>query len=1049
MADSGGEKGIIADNKAGAAPTGDALRHSRPSSVNKGRRRVRPMSMDATPINAHTMHWFAYLGPEPAADQAVQSDANPQEATALNDGHLSDGENEDVRRSTNFDAENNDPGGASAAGSRDRPATDERLRHVRDRQQEERQRRLEELRAQALAAQKFREQKEEERRKRIEEMRLRDNDRRSQVEERKKAIWEAERDRREAILRKNQEREARMETKRKNDRSNIVFAFGSSTPRMLEPADTGGSFWGHRRATSTTNVTFTAAPLTRRSSERELDGSKKRATSAGGLDRQPGEDRMATSMYEVFSWNEQQQTGASNAPVRVPVRRSVTPGSERSLHKRYSLAVAPHSTIDLDDEQTDGVSMPVSYQRTVVRRRTDLVPTIPSPRDTSSHLHGSRGSLSQHHGRSSGAGLRSGELTPSLSGSSSRPGSALSTQNASSLTGTVVRRPASAPRRPRPASIAGTGVTAENVTKHGMNGEKPKTAGDKDGASKPPLPKVHAAPRKSVPSKPETPKRTTTEKLSRPNSVKASPKLTPKATPLQSPGDGANKPDIANISKQVEVTNTTVVKTEIVNGKTDVSVQEEQTVITTGDVPAQGTNTEQQEPIATVSVPADGKTAIEPPKEDAAKVVGESIKITQEFINAESVKEEDVPQVTTVSEENDKAVPVHQPKAEPSKNEEAKAIDGALTENGDGVDMTASMIAKTRITTEEEAKAALAERRRLAREEAERQAELERRRQREAEEAELKRQREEEEKQRRLEEETLRLAEEQRKAEEQRLLQAIEETRQREQEEARRREEEIRQKAEREEQERKAREEAEKQREEMAKRLEQEEKEREARRKRVEAIMLRTRSKANNSATSTPNKAENDDKSPSEDNSKPNTEQSDSDQQTLTSSMQESFDKSVTEKENALFNSSIKLNNTPAPPANNGFQVNSDLVNKNNNQLNGDNLFKNDNENEKQSQNGHRNGPDLIDNTVEQNNTTNTLLDLSEFDNLANNTSTNVTNLKNAMQIQHSELITDMMTGVDGIIDLVDATNSNGQATIPPPIICFTDNSDNRDLSLL
>jgi MAP7 domain-containing protein 1 len=35
------------------------------------------------------------------------------------------------------------------------------------------------------------------------------------------------------------------------------------------------------------------------------------------------------------------------------------------------------------------------------------------------------------------------------------------------------------------------------------------------------------------------------------------------------------------------------------------------------------------------------------------------------------------------------------------------------------------MIAKTRITTEEEAKAALAERRRLAREQAEREAELE------------------------------------------------------------------------------------------------------------------------------------------------------------------------------------------------------------------------------------------------------------------------------------------------------------------------------------
>lgn len=41
----------------------------------------------------------------------------------------------------------------------------------------------------------------------------------------------------------------------------------------------------------------------------------------------------------------------------------------------------------------------------------------------------------------------------------------------------------------------------------------------------------------------------------------------------------------------------------------------------------------------------------------------------------------------------------------------------------------ASMIAKIRITTEEEAKAALAERRRLAREQAEREAELERLRQ--------------------------------------------------------------------------------------------------------------------------------------------------------------------------------------------------------------------------------------------------------------------------------------------------------------------------------
>lgn len=64
-----------------------------------------------------------------------------------------------------------------------------------------------------------------------------------------------------------------------------------------------------------------------------------------------------------------------------------------------------------------------------------------------------------------------------------------------------------------------------------------------------------------------------------------------------------------------------------------------------------------------------------------------------------------------------------------------------------------------------------------------------------------------------------------------------------------RREEEERQRIEREEQERKAREEAEKQKIEMAERLKKEEKEREERRKRVEAIMSRTRAKGGAAAT--------------------------------------------------------------------------------------------------------------------------------------------------------------------------------------------------------
>lgn len=163
--------------------------------------------------------------------------------------------------------------------------------------------------------------------------------RRNQVEERKRLICEAERERREAILRKNQEREARIEAKRRNERSHIVFAFGSSTPRMLEPADTGGStFWGTRRATSTTNVMmFSAAqPLTRRSSERELDGSKKRATSAGGLDRKPGEGQL---MYS-FKY----RSNYANSPNLTKDRKGWCEIVSCTSHVEIRLTLSAHKT---------------------------------------------------------------------------------------------------------------------------------------------------------------------------------------------------------------------------------------------------------------------------------------------------------------------------------------------------------------------------------------------------------------------------------------------------------------------------------------------------------------------------------------------------------------------------------------------------------------------------------------------------------------------------------------------------------------------------------
>lgn len=52
-------------------------------------------------------------------------------------------------------------------------------------------------------------------------------------------------------------------------------------------------------------------------------------------------------------------------------------------------------------------------------------------------------------------------MTPGGSNNTSRPGSAMSTSTNMSMSGYVHRRPATTPRKPRPASIAGTGVSLD------------------------------------------------------------------------------------------------------------------------------------------------------------------------------------------------------------------------------------------------------------------------------------------------------------------------------------------------------------------------------------------------------------------------------------------------------------------------------------------------------------------------------------------------------------------------------------------------------------
>ncbi|XP_070158596.1 ensconsin isoform X20 [Polyergus mexicanus] len=904
------------DNRAGAAPEETNQRSS--SAHNRH-----------SLAKEQTMHWFAQIG----GDEDTLALSDVKRRRSLYDEDSLDG-----------DRPYENEGRESTGSSKEL----DRAKLVRERQNEERQRKLEELRQQALAAQRFREQREEERRRRIDELRSRDNDRRNQVEERKRLICEAERERREAILRKNQEREARIEAKRKNERSHIVFAFGSSTPRMLEPADTGGStFWGTRKATSTTNVMmFSAAqPLTRRSSERELDGSKKRATSAGGLDRKPGEDmRMSSSMYEVFNWN------SSPDPPLTPAK-----------HKRASLSLPPTTDIFAVDDKSDSdarrpmiqraasgedsdggtPSTPTSVYLRVNRRRTDLMPTIPSPRDGPPST--ARSFSAKAFTRS--PGIRSGEVTPN---SPSRPHSSMSQQSASSMGSSNVnlRTRMAASRRPRPASIAGTGVSI--TEKHNLVGDVKLT---KD--SKPPLPKVH-----STPKKPSTPKvievKKPTEKLIK--NAKSSPRITPKATPLQSPG----------VEHAPLIRETTA---EIIKQNEDREAQDVKLEDKNEEKKDQGTEKTQEANIVE-SMTNDMKVAMEPVS--ASKQVKDETNLMQE--NLPDVIMEEQPKITKREENKQEKRSTDTTETKP---------DGEMDEQ---IDMSASMIAKIRITTEEEAKAALAERRRLAREQAEREAELERQRQEEEARLEAERLRAEEEEQHRLEEETIRLANEAREAEEQRLKQAIEEAKRREEEDRRKREEEARQKQEKEEAERKAREEAEKQRIEMAERLKKEEEERNARRKRVEAIMLRTRGR-NQSNTSKGEGGDGDklkEDSPS-DESKPVLGGKGDDVMTasLISEATQQFisgEQRAHHTENNLSTPDIVHNGTTHS---NGINENKIVLDNNQGNVEGE-------------LNGHHtnHGNDInsqsitLDNaTVKQNNVTNNLLDLSSFDTLSNNSS--------------------------------------------------------------
>ncbi|XP_023325040.1 ensconsin isoform X2 [Eurytemora carolleeae] len=174
------------------------------------------------------------------------------------------------------------------------------------------------------------------------------------------------------------------------------------------------------------------------------------------------------------------------------------------------------------------------------------------------------------------------------------------------------------------------------------------------------------------------------------------------------------------------------------------------------------------------------------------------------------------------------------------------------------------------ISSEEEAKAKLAEKRREMKEKKEREAEVERLRLEEEERIEQERLRIEEEEERRMVEETERIASEARRAEEERIQRAIEET---EAEEKRVKEEAERSRKEKEESEKRKKEEEEKREADLQEKLKKEEEERQARKKRIEEIMARTRA-AKETPTSTPKKEEVESDKPADIPSQPSQPQS-------------------------------------------------------------------------------------------------------------------------------------------------------------------------------
>jgi len=734
----------------------------------------------------------------------------------------------------------------SAAREKER---EERVRRLREQQEEERKRKLEELKLHAQQAAKFREQQEEERRRHIDSRRSNDMDRRQQVEERRRDIERSEQERREAILAKNKEREGRLDRERRSSRGNIEFAFGSSAPRLIEPrVDSASGYWGSRRSTSSNNV---GAPSTchqpnpqdgRRSQERETgltDLRNKRTASAQGLDRSSEGEENGLVTPQVVQGAHRRRTDL--VPTIVMKREEGGYGGREGATPRRSpgrqaRAVSMSRLEQLARPRTCA-QRPQHDEGGVVRgvQGAQSMQHLPPNRPTGQAVGGDRKLTNRARARTvhttpsskDSGGFKKPEGLSRENSSSSRPGSALSAGGRGSGGVRLRNSGGGAARRQRPLSIATTGMTAS------MYEERQKPPTNHQPRPKTGTPKPDRMKRaRSVTSDTaiDDDNRSTTS--SQGGSTRTPSRRTPsqvKAEAAARKAKGAHSVQSTGRPQVSTPKSSLGAKRETGQGKNNDSKSKSPSpAVSQGQIETTG------------GAEAGGRQCTPDILKDNTKKPSEPPKETEDVVNVDT----DAGVADSDTAPASEFVPNDQEKEEKGEQEqkEKEKSPGSEEENQPNNEEVKE---KKIITSEEEAKARIAEKRREMKEQKEREAEAERLRLEEEQRKEEEQRRREEEEMRQME----RLAEEGRRAEEERIQRAIQE---REEEERRQREEEEQQRREKEDTEKKTKEEAEKREAELQEKLKKEEEERLARKKRIEEIMARTRGKGGSSSSPSP-----------------------------------------------------------------------------------------------------------------------------------------------------------------------------------------------------